>query len=96
MKPKSKIEITKAILAIPTKGCQVVLKYKHARNLFIGSEWKPFVLKYFTGVKFLGCECGNWYPSISVDNWNEVKDLLPKSYQPMDIEFRPIANKSEL
>jgi len=62
------------------------LTYTHTRNLFQKNEYKSFVAKYFKDVDFLGCECGNWNPSIKVSNWNEVKDSLPKSYQPIEVK----------
>jgi len=64
-----------------------ILNYTHARNLFCGNKFHSFVFKYFKDVKFLGFESGNWGPSISVSNWDEVKDTLPKSYQPDEIEY---------
>lgn len=62
-----------------------ILNYTHGRNLFIRNEFKPFVKKYFKDVEFLGFESGNWGPSISISNWDEVKDILPKSYQPESV-----------
>jgi len=59
------------------------LTYTHSRNLFTKNEFKPFVKKYFKDVKFMGCEYGNWYPTIIISNWDEVKDILPKSYMPI-------------
>lgn len=58
------------------------LTYSHNRNVFIKDDWKPFINKYFENVKFLGFESGRYEPSISITNWEEVKDKLPKSYQP--------------
>ena len=63
------------------------LVYIHTRNLFTRNEFKPFVKKYFRDVKFLGCESGNWEPSISVSNWEEVKDILPKYAKPNSIKY---------
>ncbi|KKN13195.1 hypothetical protein LCGC14_1008930 [marine sediment metagenome] len=61
------------------------LTYIHGRNLFKGSEFKSFVHKYFKDVRFEGFESGYWYPQISISNWDEVKDILPKSYTPYKI-----------
>lgn len=54
------------------------LTYYHGRSLFAGSEFKPFVNKYFKDVEFEGFESGRWSPSIIISNWDEVKDILPK------------------
>ena len=63
------------------------LTYTHGRNLFIGSEFKSFVHKYFKDVIFKGFESGNWHPQISISNWNEVKDILPQYAIPSNIEL---------
>ena len=65
---------------------KTLLTYTHGRNLFKGSEFKSFVNKYFKDVKFEGFESGNWYPTISISNWDEVKNKLPKSYTPIKIQ----------
>ena len=65
---------------------KTTLNYYHGRSLFIGGEFKPFVKKYFKDVDFLGFDSGNWGPSISISNWDEVKDVLPKSYMPENTE----------
>ena len=65
------------------------LTYTHGRNLFTGSEFKSFVHKYFKDVKFEGFESGNWYPTISISNWDEIKDKLPKSYIPIEVKQQP-------
>lgn len=61
------------------------LLYRHERNIFLKGQWKAFINKYFKDVKFLGCECGYHYPTIEISNWDEVKDILPKSYQPLEV-----------
>lgn len=63
-----------------------ILTYYHGRNLFIKNEFKPFVKKYFKDVKFIGFECGNFTPSIQISNWEEIKESLPKSYQPLEVK----------
>ena len=63
------------------------LTYTHGRNLFHKNEFKPFVHKYFKDVKFEGFESGNWFPQISISNWDEIKGVLPKSYLPIKIEL---------
>lgn len=62
------------------------LTYTHGRDIFKDFEFRPFIRKYFKDVKFEGSEYGNWYPKISISNWDEVKDILPKSYKPIKIE----------
>ena len=59
-----------------------ILNYTHGRNLFIRNEFKPFVDKYFKDVQFLGFDSGCWGPSISISNWDEVKDIIPKYAKP--------------
>jgi len=59
------------------------LTYTHTRNLFTRNEFKPFVKKYFKDVKFLGTESGNWDAKISVSNYDEVKNELPKYAKPL-------------
>jgi len=63
-----------------------ILIYTHARNLFIKNEFKPFVKKYFKDFEFLGFECGMWNPEIKISNWEEIKDILPKSYLPLEVK----------
>ena len=65
---------------------KTILNYTHGRNLFKGSEFKPFVHRYFKDVEFLGFESGYWGPSISVSNWDEVCHILPKSYHPESVQ----------
>lgn len=62
---------------------QTTLTYTHTRNLFIKNEFKPFVKKYFKDVKFLGTESGNWDAKISISNWDEVKNIIPKYAKPI-------------
>ena len=59
------------------------LTYTHTRNLFTRNEFKPFVKKYFKDVKFLGTKSGNWDVKISVSNYDEVKNELPKYAKPL-------------
>ena len=66
---------------------KTILTYTHGRNLFTGSNFKPFVNKYFKDVEFLGFESGNWEPSISISNWEEVKNELPKYAIPLKVEW---------
>ncbi len=66
---------------------KTLLTYTHDRNLFKGNEFKPFVHKYFKDVEFIGFESGNWNPTISISNWEEVKDILPKYAIPFAIEL---------
>jgi len=65
---------------------RTTLTYTHSRNLFAKNEFKPFVKKYFKDVVFLGFECGYWGPSISISNWEDIKESLPKSYKPTEVE----------
>ena len=66
---------------------KTILTYTHTRNLFIKTKFKPFVNKYFKDVRFLGCEYGNWEPSISISNWEEIKYQLPKYAIPAKVEL---------
>ena len=66
---------------------KTLLTYTHSRDLFIKNEFKPFVKKYFKDVRFEGCESGKWNPTISISNWEEVKDILPKYAIPSKIEL---------
>lgn len=59
------------------------LTYYHGRNVFIRNEWKPFINRYFKDIIFLGFDCGHYGPTIEITNWEEVKNNLPKSYQPI-------------
>lgn len=63
-----------------------LLTYMHARNIFVKSEFKPFVRKYFKDVEFIGFEFGMWSPTIKVSNYEEVKNILPKYAKPVKIE----------
>ena len=60
------------------------LLYRHSRDIFIGNKFKSFVYKYFKDVRFKGCEYGNNFPTITISNWDEIKDTLPTSYQPIE------------
>ncbi len=62
-----------------------LLTYKHTRDLFSGSGFKPWVKKYFPDAQFDGTEYGNWNPSILVGNYEEVKNNLPISYRPITV-----------
>lgn len=64
---------------------KIKLTYIHSRNIFIKNEFKAFIYKYFKDVRFEGFDFGYWLPTISISNWDEVKDILPKSYQPYKI-----------
>ncbi len=66
---------------------KTILTYTHGRNLFTKNEFKPFVHKYFKDVEFLGFESGNWEPSISISNWEEIKNDLPKYAIPIKVEW---------
>ncbi len=66
---------------------KTLLTYTHGRDIFKGSDFKPFVHKYFKDVRFEGFESGNWHPTISISNWEEVKDILPKYAIPLHIEL---------
>lgn len=61
------------------------LEYRHTRNIMSCNEWKSWVSKWFKNVRFHGCEYGNHNPVISITNWDEVKDVLPKSYKPCKV-----------
>lgn len=65
---------------------KTILTYTHTRSLFTGNKFKPFVHKYFKDVKFLGCESGNWEPKISISNWEEIKNIIPKYAKPENYE----------
>ena len=64
---------------------KTVLTYTHTRNIFIKNKWKPFFTKNFKDLRFEGCEYGNWKPKVSLTNWDEIKDLIPKSYKPIKV-----------
>lgn len=63
-----------------------ILTYRHTRNIFTKNVFKGFVKKYFKDVKFLGTESGNWGAKISVSNYDEVKNSLPKYAKPYSTE----------
>jgi len=62
---------------------KTTLIYTHTRNLFTRNEFKPFVKKYFNDVRFEGSD-GGWDAKLSVSNYEEVKDLLPKYAKPIN------------
>jgi len=57
-----------------------LLVYGRTRQLFAGSNFKPFVNKYFKDVEYLGAQDGQYgyHATISISNWQEVKGILPK------------------
>ncbi len=65
---------------------RTTLTYSRQGDLFTkyGVNFKPFVKKYFKDYKFEGFEYGRKFPMISISNWNEVRDILPKSYKPIE------------
>jgi len=60
------------------------LTYNHTRNIFKGNEWKPGITKWFKNPRFAGTETGNWFPKLIIENWEEVKDKLPKTLRPIE------------
>jgi len=66
---------------------KTILTYNHTRSLFKGSEFKSFVHQYFEDVEYLGTECGNYSPSISISNWEDIKSSLPKYAIPVRIKL---------
>ncbi len=61
------------------------LKYTHCRDIMTKNIFKSWVKKWFKDVRFEGNEYGNWYPVISISNWDDVKDQLPENHKPIDI-----------
>lgn len=58
---------------------KTILTYNRARQLFTKSEFKPFVHKYFKDVEYLGAlDSYGTFAHISISNWDEIKDKLPK------------------
>ena len=72
------------------KKMEFILTYYNTRDIFRGNEFRPFVRKYFKDVKYLGVESGNSYPAISVSNWEEIKNDLPKYARPLKVELSEI------
>lgn len=64
---------------------KTVLIYTHTRNIFIGNKFKPFVDKYFKDARFEGSD-GGWCAELSVSNYEEVKDILPKYARPESVK----------
>lgn len=64
---------------------KTILLYNHSRNIFKGSQWKSGITKWFENPKFEGCESGNFGAMLSVTNYEDVKDKLPKSLRPIQI-----------
>jgi len=62
---------------------KTILIYTHTRNLFTKSDFKPFVNKYFKNPRFEGSD-GGWDAKLSVENYNNVKEKLPKYAIPYD------------
>ncbi len=62
---------------------KTILIYTHTRNLFKGNSFKPFVNKYFKDARFEGSD-GGWDAKLSVSNYDEVKDTLPKYAKPIN------------
>ena len=63
---------------------KTILTYTHTRNLFTGNKFKPFVNKYFKEARFEGSD-GGWDAKLSVSNYEEVKNILPKYAKPLKI-----------
>jgi len=62
------------------------LTYRHTRNIFVKEQWKSFVTKYFQNPVFQYCKYENNFKIIAVDNYEEVKDKLPKYAQPIKVQ----------
>lgn len=61
------------------------LVYTHNKSIFLHGEWKAWVTKWFENPKFEGFESGFYNPHVSITNWEQIKDKLPKSYHPFKI-----------
>ncbi len=59
-----------------------ILTYSFTRQLFKGNQFKPFVRKYFKNPVYLGSSAGRYDAELQIDNWDEVKDSLPKYAMP--------------
>lgn len=60
------------------------LLFKHSRNLFVRNEWKPGIKKWYKNPRSEGCICGRgWGWIITVSNWGDIKESIPKSYRPL-------------
>ena len=68
---------------------RTTLTYTHTRNIFTKNRFKPFVYKYFENPKFEGCD-GGWEAKLSVSNWEQVKNDLPKYAIPEKVEIKEI------
>lgn len=57
----------------------IYLTFCHGRNIFQGSEFKPWVKQLFESVKFEGFEYGHYFPMISVplQEFEAGKDRVP-------------------
>lgn len=64
-----------------------ILTYYHTRQLFLNNKFKPFVRKYFKNPVYLGSVAGRYDAELQVDNWEEVKNILPKYAKPDDVKF---------
>ena len=58
----------------------IYLTFYHAREIFIGSEFKPWVNRLFpSGVKFEGTVSAMYHPTIKVtlQDFEDSKDAIP-------------------
>jgi len=63
---------------------KTTLIFAYTRDIFIGNEFKPGIKKWFKNPRFDGAE-GRLFARLTVENWEEVKDDLPKSYRPIQV-----------
>lgn len=63
-----------------------ILTYEYSRQIFTKDKFKSFVRKYFENPTYFGSVAGRYDAQLQVDNWEEVKDLLPNYALPYKVE----------
>ena len=52
---------------------------KDKMRIFTKNKWKSGITKWLDNPRFEGCESGNFGAVLSVTNYEDIKDLLPKT-----------------
>lgn len=63
---------------------KTTLIFAYTRDIFTGNSFKPGIKKWFKNPRFDGAE-GRLFARLTVENWEEVKEKLPKSYRPIHV-----------
>lgn len=64
------------------------LTFRHKQDIIYMRKggFKPHITKWFKDVELIGYIFEEYCPTISISNWDEVKDKLPSKLQPINVD----------